>query len=78
MSPQDTQLNTISYIFLPNQIKYYKTSLKGPLKKKTKTWDSRPTIAYLMQVKVLQNAPKGAFCNILTFMKVPFVMKMFL
>ena len=50
MSPQDTQLNTISYIFLQRQIKYSKTSLKGPLKKKTKTWDSRPIIAYLMQV----------------------------
>ena len=31
----------------------------------------------LMQVKVLQNAPFGAFCNTLTFIKLPIVFKIF-
>ena len=31
----------------------------------------------LMQVKVLQNAPRGAFCNTLTSIKLPFVIKTF-
>ena len=31
----------------------------------------------LMQAKVLQNAPKGAFCNIFDFIKLPFVFKTF-
>ena len=32
----------------------------------------------LMQVKVLQNAPRGAFCNTLTFIKLPYVIKIFI
>ena len=30
-----------------------------------------------MQVKVLQNAPVGAFCNTLTFIKLPFAIMIF-
>ena len=30
-----------------------------------------------MQVNILQNAPLGAFCSTLTFIKLPFVIKIF-
>ena len=43
MRPQDTQLNTISFFY--SKIKYCKTCLKRPLKKKTKNWFSTQIIA---------------------------------
>ena len=42
---------------------YSKTCLKLPLKKKTKTWISRPIIAYYRS-KVLQNAPTDMYVQI--------------
>ena len=72
MSPQDTQLNTLLHlIFFKNQIKYCKTCLKLPLKKKTKNHFSRPIIPYI-------NAGQK-YCRMLpllsTFIYLPFVIK---
>ena len=44
--------------------------------KKTENWFSIPIRAYCRS-KVLQNAPRGAFCNTMTFIKLPFVIKIF-
>ena len=55
---------------------YSKTCLKQPLKKKTENWFSRPIIAYCRS-KVLQNAPKGEFCNTFDLHKATFVFKTF-
>ena len=49
--------------FIPLAMRYSKTCVKRPLSK-------RPQLIFktdyrLMQVKVLQNAPRGAFCNTL-------------
>ena len=64
MSPQDMQLNTISCIFLQNQIKCCKTCLQRPA-------TSRPIIAKYRS-KVLQNS---AILSI--FIKLPFIMSFF-
>ena len=53
-----------------------KTCVKRPLSKRPKSVFSRPIIVLCMS-KVLQNAPRGAFCNTLTFIKLPFVIKIF-
>ena len=54
---------------------YSKTCLKRPLKKKTKIVFK--TAYRLMQVKVLQNTPRVAFCNTLAFIKPLLVIKIF-
>ena len=41
---------------------YSKTCVKWPISKRSKNWFLRPIIPYCRS-KVLQNAPKGAFCN---------------
>ena len=46
------------------------------LKKKTKNWFSRPIIAYCRS-KVLQNAPREHSAILSTFIKLPFVFKLF-
>ena len=62
---------------------YSKTYLGWPLKKKTKNWFLRQIIALCISKvlqnapRVLQNAPLGAFCILLTFIKLPFVIKSF-
>ena len=66
---------------------YSKTCLKQPLKQKTKNWFPSPIIAE-WRSKVLQNAPRGAFCNtfdltgenfaiLLTCIKLPFAIMTF-
>ena len=55
---------------------YSKTCLKRPLKKKSKKWVVRPIIASCRS-KVLQNAPRGHYVILLTFIKLPFVIKIF-
>ena len=55
---------------------YSKTCLKRPLKKKTKNWFSRPIIAKCRS-KVLQNAPREHSAILLIFIKLPFVLKIF-
>ena len=52
---------------------YSKTCLKRPLKKKTNSVFK--TDCHLMQVKVLQNAPKEHSAILSTFIKLPFVFK---
>ena len=55
---------------------YSKTCLKRPLKKNIKNWFSIRIISKYRS-KVLQNALRGAFCKLLTFIKLPFVVKIF-
>ena len=55
---------------------YSKTCVKGPLKKKTKNWFSKPIITKCRS-KVLQNAPREHSAILLTFIKLPFVFKTF-
>ena len=52
-----------------------KTCVKRSLSKRPKLVFN--TDYRLMQVKVLQNAPKGAFCNTFDLIKLPFVIKIF-
>ena len=56
--------------------KYSKTHLKRPLKKKTKNCFSRPIIDY-RRSKVLQNALREHSAILSTFIKLPFVIKIF-
>ena len=60
---------------------YSKTCLKQPLKKKTKSWFSRPIIAKcrskVLQNAVLQNAAREHSAILSTFIKLPFVFKIF-
>ena len=53
---------------------YSKICLKRPLKKKTNNWYPRPII---IRSKVLHNAPREAFCKNFEFIKLPFVIKIF-
>ena len=55
---------------------YNKTCLKRPLKKKAKHWFSRQIIAKCRS-KVLQNAPREHSAILLSFIKLPFVVKIF-
>ena len=57
----DTCLQKISQCILTADYKG-RTCLKRSLKKEDQNWFSRPIIA-LCRSKVLQNAPRGAFCN---------------
>ena len=54
---------------------YSETGLKWPLKKDQKLVFKTPY--RLMQVKKIAECPKRAFCNISTFIKLPFVIKTF-
>ena len=53
-----TVLNT----FQPDGVSHTVKPVLSGQSKTTKNWFSRPVIAKCMS-KVLQNAPKGAFCN---------------
>ena len=55
---------------------YSKTCAKQPLSKRPKNWISIPIIAKCRS-KVLQNAPRRAFCNTFDFIKLPFVIQTF-
>ena len=61
---------------LRDNSKYSKTCLMRPLKKKTKNWFSRLIIAYCRS-NVLQNAPREHSAILSTFIKLPFVYKIF-
>ena len=52
------------------------TCLKQSLKKNTKNWFSISIIDYCRS-KVLQNDPRGAFCNIFGIIRLPFSIKAF-
>ena len=65
----------ILYIYIYIYI-YINTCLKRPLKTNTQKLFFK-TDYRLMQVKILQNAPKEHSAILLTFIKIPFVFKTF-
>ena len=62
LSPLDIPINTLSCIFSPrNQLNTEKTVLSSHSKRRSKLVSK--TDYRLCRSKVLQNSPRGAFCN---------------
>ena len=55
---------------------YSKTCVKWPLSKKTQI-GFQDQLSLNEGLRVLQNAPRGAFCNTFDIIKLPFVIKIF-